>query len=115
MNFYLVIFTIILCVLFLSLRIITILKVRKGDYSSRFVRHLSFFPAEPINTDYVTESNRSKITQLVIVSEIIDIIGFAFLLWPSDNFLLKYFLVSIIFWLLPYFFFKKRLYQYLEI
>lgn len=44
MNTYLVIFTIVLCVLFLSLRIITILKVRKGDYSSRFVRHLSFFP-----------------------------------------------------------------------
>lgn len=115
MNFYLVIFTIILCVLFLSLRIITILKVRKGDYSSRFVRHLSFFPAEPINTDYVTESNRSKITQLVFVSEVIDIMGFAFLLWPSDNFLLKLSLVYVIFWLLPYFFFKKRLYHYLEL
>ncbi|MGE7365307.1 hypothetical protein ACQKKE_01510 [Desemzia incerta] len=115
MNTYLVIFTIILCIMLLSLRIITILKVRKGEYSSHFVRHLSFFPAEPINTDDVTELTRLKITQLVIVSEIIDIIGFAFLLWPSDNFLLKYFLVSIIFWLLPYFFFKKRLYQYLEL
>lgn len=115
MNTYLVILTIILCVLFLSLRIITILKVSKGDYSSCFVRHLSFFPAEPINTDYVTESTRLKITRLIILSEMLDIIGFAFILWPSDNFLLKFSLVYIIFWLLPYFFFKKRLYQYLDL
>lgn len=116
MNFYVITAVIVLCALFLTLRIITVLKVSKGEYFSFFVRQLGFFPAEPINTDHLTESTRRKITRLVIISEFIEFIGVVLLLFlPSSNFLLKLFLVFIFFWLIPYPYFKKRLYRYLNL
>ena len=115
MNFYLVILMIILFALFLLIRIIAVVKIKNGDYSSFFVRQLSFFPAEPVNTDHLTESTRRKIIRLAIISGFIDTVGLFFLMWPSPDFFLKYILGALLFGFLPYFFFKKRLYQYLNL